>query len=237
MKMTVIIPCYNEAENIPLLLKRFNEVIKGQELTVLLVNNGSTDNSAEVISTLIPEYPFAQTIHVPINKGYGYGILQGLQIAEGDYVGWTHADMQTDPVDVVKAYGIARKYSGEKLFIKGKRIGRPVFDQFFTKGMSLFESVYFRMPIFDINAQPNIFPRSFFESWENAPYDFSLDLFAYYEAKRSGLMVRRFAVRFPERLHGQSKWNHGDLQSKWKFIKRTIKFSIALKHGVWKKNE
>ena len=106
MKLSIVVPCYNEAENIPLILKRFGEVIKRDDIEVILVNNGSTDGSAAMLDELLPQYPFARTVLVPVNQGYGYGILQGLKAAKGDFIGWTHADMQTDPGDVVKAYHI-----------------------------------------------------------------------------------------------------------------------------------
>ena len=108
MKLSIVVPCYNEADNIPLILERFDEVIKTDEVEVILVNNGSTDNSAVVLDELLPNYSFARTVFVPVNQGYGYGILQGLNAAEGDYIGWTHADMQTDPADVLKALDIIK---------------------------------------------------------------------------------------------------------------------------------
>lgn len=234
MKLTIVVPCYNEAENIPLILNRFNEVIKQNNIDVILVNNGSTDNSAEVLDSLLPKYPFARTVLVPVNKGYGYGIIQGLKEADGDYIGWTHADMQTDPNDVIKAYYLVKKHSGEKVFIKGNRKGRSAFDNFFTKGMSAFESIYLGMWLNDINAQPNVFPKSFFDTWTEPPYDFSLDLFALTMAKKCGLYIIRFPVVFPERIHGESKWNNEGLKSKWKFIKRTVEFSINLKKKMRK---
>ena len=43
MKLSIVVPCYNEADNIPLILERFDEVIKTDEVEVILVNNGSTD--------------------------------------------------------------------------------------------------------------------------------------------------------------------------------------------------
>ena len=232
MKLSIVVPCYNEAENIPLILKRFGEVIKTDEVEVILVNNGSTDNSAEVLDELLPNYSFARTIFVPVNQGYGYGILQGLNDAEGDYIGWTHADMQTDPADVLKALDIINNSEDKNIYVKGNRKGRPAFDQFFTWGMGVFETIYYKTPMDDINAQPNIFPKRFYEGWENPPYDFSLDLFAVYTAKKAGLFVARFPVLFPERIHGESKWNNDGLKSKWKFIKRTLQFSKELKHRL-----
>lgn len=234
MKLSIVVPCYNEAENIPLILNRFSEVIDDEKIDVILVNNGSTDNSAEVLEELLPKYNFASTVLVPVNKGYGYGILQGLKAAKGDFVGWTHADMQTDPNDVIIAYKIIEKERANNLFLKGNRKGRPFFDTFFTYGMSVFETVYFGTLMNDINAQPNIFPREFVETWENPPYDFSLDLYAFFMAKQRGLKIVRFPVLFPERIHGESKWNTEGLKSKKKFIKRTLSFSKELKRSMRK---
>ncbi len=232
MKLSIVVPCYNEAENIPLILNRFNEVINTDEVEVILVNNGSTDNSAEVLDELLPSYSFARTVLVSVNQGYGYGILQGLNSASGEYIGWTHADMQTDPADVLKALDIINNSTDKNIYVKGNRKGRPAFDQFFTWGMGVFETIYFKTPMDDINAQPNIFPRSFYESWDNPPYDFSLDLYAVYMAKKADLSVIRFPVLFPERIHGESKWNNEGMKSKKKFIKRTLQFSKELKHRL-----
>lgn len=232
MQLSIVIPCYNEAENIPLLLKRFSDVLQDEQIEVIIVNNGSTDNSAEIIDSMLPEFPFAKTILVEINQGYGYGILKGLDAAEGDYIGWTHADMQTDPADVVKAYNLIKQNSDKQVYVKGNRKGRPFFDCIFTWGMGVFETLYFHTSMKDINAQPNIFPKSFYQTWENPPYDFSLDLYAVYMAKKAGIIVIRFPVLFPKRIHGESKWNNEGWKSKWKFIKRTLKFSVELKHRI-----
>lgn len=232
MKLAIIVPCYNEADNIPLILKRFSEVIEDRDIEVILVNNGSTDNSATVLETLLPKYTFARTVLVEVNQGYGYGILTGLKAADADYLGWTHADMQTDPRDVANAYDIIKRNyrSDPYIFVKGNRKGRPFSDNFFTMGMSVYESILLGEMLYDINAQPNIFPKSFYDTWQQPPHDFSLDLFAYYMAIKSGLKVIKFPVVFPERIHGESKWNTG-FAAKKKFIKRTIDFSKKLKES------
>lgn len=227
MKLSIVVPCYNEEENIPLILERFNEVIKREDVEIILVNNGSTDNSAQVLERLLPQYPFAKTTQVEVNQGYGYGILQGLAMSQGEYIGWTHADMQTDPADIIKALDIIEREKG-LVFVKGTRKGRPLFDVFFTAGMSCFETCYLHKKLYDINAQPNIFPKIFYDGWEEPPQDFSLDLYALYMARKKGLKVIRFPVLFPERIHGESKWNTG-LKAKWKFIRRTLAFSVKLK--------
>ena len=230
--VSLIIPCYNEAANLPLLLNRCKHLASNSSFEIILVNNGSTDNSATVLERLLPDYPGCRSIHVPVNQGYGFGILAGLQAATGSILGWTHADMQTDPNDALVGIKLFEQY-GEDIYAKGRRIKRPISDNIFTIGMSIFESLLLRTTLWDINAQPNLFSRAFFESWENPPHDFSLDLYVYYLAKHKGLKVHRFPVFFGKRAHGVSHWNV-NWAAKMKFIRRTIDFSFELKKRLAK---
>jgi glycosyltransferase involved in cell wall biosynthesis len=226
--VSLIVPCYNEALNLPLLVERCKSCFAAHpEIEVVLVDNGSTDNTPAVLTRLLQDQAQIRSLRVDVNRGYGYGILQGLHSARGEYIGWTHADMQTDPADVLRALSLLRA----DVYVKGRRHGRPLSDRVFTAGMGLFETLLLRKPLWDINAQPNLFPRGFFLSWTNPPHDFSLDLYGYYQAQRAGLQVRRIPVFFGERAHGRSHWNV-DWRSKWKFIKRTVDFSLGLRRAL-----
>ena len=233
MKLSIIVPCYNEAKNIPLIFKKFAGIIKRPDIEILFVNNGSKDNSQEVFNQMMPKYSFAKVIKIEVNQGYGFGIFSGLNEAKGEYIGYMHADMQTDPADSIKALEIIeRQPNPRNCFVKGDRKNRSLLDQFFTIGMSLFETIYLSTKLWDINAQPNIFHRSFFESIkDNCPKDFSLDLYFLYMAKKKKLNIIRFDVMFPDRINGSSNWNTG-IVSKLKFIKRTVHFSRKLKKGL-----
>jgi glycosyltransferase involved in cell wall biosynthesis len=230
MKLSIIVPCYNEAKNIPLILEKFAIAIKRPDIEIIFINNGSKDNSQEVFDQLIPKYSFAKVKKIEVNQGYGFGITSGLRVATGEYIGYMHADMQTNPADIIKALEIIERQPNTKnFFVKGDRKGRSLFDQFFSIGMSLFETIYLNTKLWDVNAQPNIFHRSFFESIkDNCPKDFSLDLYLLYMAKKKKLNIIRFDVMFPDRIYGSSNWNTG-IASKWKFIKCTIQFSRKLK--------
>jgi glycosyltransferase involved in cell wall biosynthesis len=230
MRLSLVIPCFNEAANLPALLQRCEQLASPGEIEVILVDNGSTDGSAEVMAELAPRHSGFRVVRVEQNQGYGNGILQGLRSAQGEILGWTHADMQTDPVDARRGLALFERY-GDGIFVKGLRHGRPLGDVVFTVGMSGFESLLLGCRMWDINAQPTLFGRAFFDSWQNPPKDFSLDLFAYYSAKRANLAVHKFRVLFAKRLHGVSHWNV-DWAAKRKFIRRTVGFSLQLRKSV-----
>ena len=227
MRLSLVIPCYNEAKSLPALVARCIEVFDRDDLEVILVDNGSTDDTPAVMARLLAGTRL-RSVRVSPNRGYGGGILAGLEAATGEVVGWTHADLQTDVADALTGLAL---FGGGGAMVKGRRYGRPFADVLFTAGMSVFETVLFRRVFWDINAQPTLLPRAHFESWRDAPTDFALDLFAYHQALQAGLRVRRFPVRFGARLHGHSHWNV-DWAAKRRFIARTMRFSLALRRGL-----
>ena len=235
MKLSIVVPCYNEAENIPLVLERFRAVLSARpQCELLLVDNGSTDRSAEVFACELakPENRFARLVHVPVNQGYGFGILSGLRAARGEYLAWTHADLQTDPADVLLGFDRLLSHPHpERCFLRGSRVGRPGFDKLFTAGMGLVASTALGAPLRDINAQPKIFPRTLFESFKNPPSDFSLDLYALYQAHRSGMTILEQPVHFGVRQHGEAKGG-ASLRGKVRLTRRTLTYIFRLRREL-----
>lgn len=229
MRATLVLPCYNEAASLPQLIQRCSEVFDKTPIQVLLVDNGSSDNTPEILSKI--SHPSIQHLRVPINQGYGHGILCGLRAATTPLLAWSHADLQTDPQDVITAYEkIVAMDNPARGFVKGNRCGRPLADNLFTMGMSIFETAFMGARLWDINAQPVMFHSAFFQTWISPPKDFSLDLYAFHQARVQRLKVARFKVDFKARQHGTSHWNV-DWKSKWRFIQRTLEYSWALKRS------
>lgn len=233
-ELSLIIPCYNEEKNIPLIFERITAAIdfNAFPIEVILVNNGSADNSAAVLREQLQKYnlPQIKTVAIEKNKGYGYGILYGLEQAQGQVLAWTHADMQTDPADVIAAYKKYKEFKDETLLVKGKRKNRRFSELFFTFGMQVLASLALKTWLDDINAQPKLFGRSFYERYikGSAPNDFSLDLYVLYMAKKHG-KIAQIPVVFKERKFGEAKGGGGsDFKTKFKLIKRTLNYTLAL---------
>ncbi|MCG2726808.1 MAG: glycosyltransferase [Elusimicrobia bacterium] len=211
------------------MLESFSFLSECHDAELIIVDNGSTDETSKKLSEIMPKYSFARLVTVKKNKGYGYGILQGLKEAKGDYVGWTHGDLQFDSKDVLKAISIINSYGdNSRVFIKGSRNNRPFTDTLFTIAMSVFETVYMRAALWDINGQPAMFHRSLMSHWNAPPYDFSLDLYAYIIAKKQRFTIRRFDVFLKERERGSSSWNKNCF-ARFKLIGNIFLSSIRMK--------
>ena len=229
-KASLVIPCYNEEGNLDGLSQRLETVLeKLATLDVILVDNGSTDSTRSQIVQIAKQLPRTSVTLVNQNMGYGHGIKAGLLTAKGEIVGWTHADLQTDPSDVLD--GLKLWQERDEIFIKGQRINRPILDRAFSLGMGILESMLFNMKLKDINAQPTLFSRGLLEEVLEGPDDFSLDLFAMVSARKRGFREVRFPVIFGKRFSGESNWNTS-LASRWRFIRRTLSFSFKLRKST-----
>ncbi len=235
--LSIVLPCYNESGNLRQIFARFRAVLGTRtDVEVLFVNNGSTDDSAAVLLHEMkdPENAaFARLVHVPVNQGYGFGIMAGVREAGGEIIAWTHADMQTDPADVLEAH---RRFISqpcqERCFLKGRRLHRPFFDRVFTFAMSGVSSLVLGQWLSDVNAQPKMFHRSFVQRMGAAPDDFSLDLFVYYLAKLHRFTILEYPVLFGARVHGEAKGG-GSLRGKIKLTRRTWAYIFRLRKTLW----
>ena len=232
INLSIVIPCYNEEKNLPLLLNDFDFICKGNKFELILVDNGSNDNSWETLNSYLEKYKFLKILRIKKNLGYGHGIIKGLSIARGRYCGWTHADLQTDINDILKAYKkIEEANFPDNIYIKGYRKKRNFSEMIFTNGMTVFETIWLGMPLIDINAQPNIFPTNFLKYFINPPNNFLLDLYSYALAKKLDYKIIRFNVEWKKRRFGFSAWNI-NWKSKFIFSFKMILGSIPLKYKL-----
>lgn len=230
MNLSIIIPCYNEELSIPKLIDNCMNIINNN-IEIIIVDNGSIDNTFKILNKSNLPHNIVP-IRIEKNIGYGNGILTGLNHANGEVLSWTHADLQTDLSDVIKGYNLYKKELLNKTcVIKGERKKRNLFDTFFTFLMGLYCSILLGKWLYDINAQPKIFHRSFLEKFEKAPLDFSLDLYVLYFFSLNKINIKSIPVFFNKRQYGVSKGG-GTLKGKFKLIKRTLSYIHHLKKSL-----
>jgi glycosyltransferase involved in cell wall biosynthesis len=232
LDLSIVIPCFNEGASLPTLLRECREFLITDPITFIIVNNGSTDDTLEILSReKLPKNLIA--INLPHNLGYGGGILKGLERANTNYVGWTHADLQTQILDIRGAISIIKSQTniGKSLFIKGFRVNRRFLPRMFSIGMGLVSSMILRERLRDVNAQPTIISKNLISKHEFRITNFNFDLEAYFYAKRNHGTEFRFKVQFLERKWGNSTWNSG-IMSRLKFSKSTIQSCLLLRKNL-----
>lgn len=234
MKYSMIIPCFNEADNIKNVIAKVRPLQDQYNMEVIFVENGSGDGSRRYFQDYVEgRFLHVKVIYVDENLGYGYGLQCGIKAATGDYIGWIHADLQMAPGELIQFFDEVNRHSlGERLFLKGLRKNRSIFDRFFTNGQSIFNTCLFGMKLFDIGAVPVLFSRSLLECFDisQLPNDFSIELYIYKQAVENGYKIIRCKVEILAREKGASSWNHG-LKSKLKQSQRIFNDSMKIKRG------
>lgn len=238
--LSVVLPCFNESENVPIVVRELEKLLKGRkDVEIIVVDGGSTDDTPEVLKKCFAELDAEQFRLILMEKrgGYGHDINEALKTARGDVLAWTHADLQTSPDDVLKAlalYEDATK-AGHRVIVKGKRKNRRLAEAFFTFGMQCVAWAVLRVVLDDINAQPKLFSRDFYEKYirDGAPSDFSIDLFLLYEAKRAGYAILELPVFFAKRQFGEAKGG-GGFKTRIKLIQRTFRYIFELRKRLKK---
>ena len=226
IKYSLVIPCWNEEQSLKILIPQLLSVVVANDIEFLLVDNGSTDDTSKLFNKISNNN--ITVITLDNNVGYGGGIKAGLIVAKGEFVGWIHSDLQYSIFEVIAELN---KGPNDAEYIKGKRRGRTLFQNYISLNMSVFESIMFGKLMYDINAQPTLFRRDFITKLTDIPNDFSIDLYSYVLAKKFKLRIRRFKVTFMKRGYGHSTWNFG-LSSLIKMSFRTMKYSFLLRKNL-----
>jgi len=227
--LSIVIPVFNELENIEPLFKKINFFAKKAsfEYEINIVDGNSNDGTPDKIDQAISENAYTNIKLIRSEKANGYGgdICLGLRNAKYELLAWTHADLQTDLIDLIHGYKLMICSDTQDIILKGKRKSRPLLDQFLTFGMSIYVLIRCGFWIPDINAQPKIFKKTFFNkliTMKKPPTDFSLDLFILLEARIQSLKIKSFDVNFSKRQFGEAKGGGGSLSNRVKLIKRTL---------------
>jgi dolichol-phosphate mannosyltransferase len=98
--LSVIVPVYNEAKSLPLLFERLHAALDGLDHEVLLVNDGSSDNSFAVMAAACATDPRIRAIDLRRNFGQTAAINAGIQHATGEVLVLMDSDLENDPRDI-----------------------------------------------------------------------------------------------------------------------------------------
>jgi glycosyltransferase involved in cell wall biosynthesis len=126
--LSVIIPVYNEEKRLPKTLKEINDYLRKQkfESEIIVVSDGSTDRTCEVVEGLKSQIPNLKLICEKINKGKGYGVKIGMLNAKGKYRLFTDADNSTPISEIEKFWPEFEK--GADVVIASRDIKGAILD-------------------------------------------------------------------------------------------------------------
>ncbi len=103
-----------------------------------------------------------------------------------------------------------------------------------NSGMQMATLFIIKKQLSDINAQPKLFSRDFYNKFlkSNAPKDFSLDLYTLYQAKSHQMSILEVPVFFHKRKFGEAKGGGGSWKNRIRLISRTFKYIFELRNNL-----
>ena len=216
MKITLVVPIFNETESLPIFLDMVDEV-KSMDIFFLLVDNGSTKvGVGEILSR---ESEYWSSIRTETNLGFGGGIQFGIHESSTEFVGWMPGNLKVDPREVVHVLG--QQNLEKKQFLKATRTGRTINARIKTAFAGLVQSILLKSNMFDSGGTPTVCHRDFILGLNNPPNDYVFESYVLYNARRVGLKVTRPHISYGQRVFGQSHWQRG------------FRSEVALMKKIW----
>lgn len=121
--ISVFFPAYNDAETIASMIVLADRTLRRltEDYEIIVVNDGSRDQTAQVLSEMESIYPGLRVIHHPANKGYGSALRTGFAIASRDWIFYTNGDAQYDIQELEKLVPLM---TGDIEVVNGYKISR-----------------------------------------------------------------------------------------------------------------
>ncbi len=206
-ELSLAIPLYNEADNVEQVVTDLVHALEKANIDyeLVLVNNGSTDATGDIIERLARENPRLVPVHIPVNRGYGWGIITGLRHCRGRYLGYAWGDNQVRAEDVVRIF--LRLRQGDVDMVKSLRVERHDGWQrlVITRIYNAVFPFFFPVRSADVNGCPKIFAREAYEVLRPKSRNWFIDAEIMIKAHRLGLRVAEVPVVFYPRTSGKSK--------------------------------
>lgn len=129
MKLSLVVPVYNEELAIPVFLKEVNEKLSGYDLEIIFINDGSSDNTGGILSRLAYENECIVVVNFSRNFGKEPALFAGLKYSTGDVIIPIDVDLQ-DPIEVIPE--LVKKWQDGFEVVLAKRVDRSS-DSFFKR--------------------------------------------------------------------------------------------------------
>jgi polyisoprenyl-phosphate glycosyltransferase len=205
--LSLVIPAYNEEDCISGVMNDIHFVLEksGIPFELIAVQNGSSDKTGSILAALEKEKKHLRIVEVPVNRGFGFGVIQGLKECSGEIIGYMPGDGQIPPETVP---ALVEKMKKEHAQIgKGCRIVRN--DGWIRKVITMtynsFVWMLFRLPTKDVNSNPKLMTVFAYQSIQPCSHDFFIDPEILLKASKLGLKFCEVEVVSPKRDQGRSK--------------------------------
>ncbi|MFO0840319.1 MAG: glycosyltransferase family 2 protein [Phycisphaerae bacterium] len=208
---SIVIPVYNEAASVRRVLDRVCALrIPGAELEIIVVNDGSTDQTAEILDAYeFPPRVCGRVHHAPANLGKGAAMRTGIALAAGDAIAFQDGDLELDPDDLPALLepvisGKAPVVFGSR-FLAGYSRGVPLQTRWGNWFLTLATNVLFGARLTDMACGYKVLSRATAQSVRLRTVGFEIEPEITAKLCRLGIPIHELPVRYQPRTVAEGK--------------------------------
>jgi glycosyltransferase involved in cell wall biosynthesis len=205
MTYSIVIPAYNESERLGATLEKVLAYVRqqGWDAEVIVVNDGSRDNTAEIVRAFAEKNPILRLVENPGNRGKGYSVRNGILSSRGDIVVFSDADLSSpieempellQPLAAGADIAIGSRWLRAELQTQRQSLHRQLFGRIFNLLLRIILGLQFKdtqcgFKAFTRRAAQTILPLQRIERWGFDPEILFL-------ARKFGFRVEEIPVRW-----------------------------------------
>jgi len=215
-KYSVILPTYNERENLPIIVWLLMKHLEGHfDFEIIIIDDGSPDGTLEVAQNLQKIYGKERIVLAPREKklGLGTAYIHGMGFATGDFIIIMDADLSHHPKFIPKMIELQKsndldvvsgtRYSGKEAGVFGWDLKRKVI----SRGANYLTQVLLRPRASDLTGSFRLYKKSVLQtlvdSCVSKGYVFQMEMIV--RARQHGFTIGEVPITFVDRVYGESK--------------------------------
>jgi len=207
MKLSIIIPAYNEEKRIKKTLEVYYNFFNknlNKDFEIIVVPNNCTDNTLEICYNFARGKKSIKVLNIPFYIGKGGAVMRGFEQASGKLIGFTDADSSTSPEEFFKLYKNINNYDGiiasrkmkNSLISPRRRLSQNISSFVFNKFVNIFFGLYYK----DTQCGAKIFTRDtaifLVENYTQNHWGFDVDLL--YLCKNNNFKILEFPIKWTD---------------------------------------
>ncbi len=217
MKLSVVMPVYNEVKTVEEAVRKVESVAMGIDIEIVLIDDGSTDGSREIMERLESESDGRKLVLHEKNKGKGAALRSGFEVADGDLIVIHDADLEYDPNEFIKLLAPIRDGHADVVF--GSRFlgGGPHRVVYFwhyvaNRLITVFSDMMTGLNLTDIEVCQKMFKKEVLSGLELEENRFGFEVEFTAKVARGGWKVYEVPVSYYGRDYSEGKkitWRDG----------------------------
>lgn len=214
--LTIIIPVFNEEDTVQRVLHVVNRVhLASWQKEIIIINDGSTDRTAQIIKELLPKLKNVHLITLDKNQGKGSAVIRGLREANGDYVLIQDADLEYDPSQIPLLLLPIQEKRAEVVFgtrlkrlpnlRRDERTFRFLAHYLGNRALSFLLSILYKQWITDIETGYKVFPKKAISGLSLSARGFEFEPEITIQLIKRGYKIYEIPIRTLPRGYDQGK--------------------------------